>query len=245
MTSPYALDLVDAVAPYVSAFKIGSGDITWPGIMRRIASHGKPVIVAAGASTLGETSEAVRILSESTSQIALMQCNTNYTGSIDNFRHINLNVLRSFAATWPGLVLGLSDHTQGVAPILGAVALGARIVERHFTDDRTRRGPDHAFATDPAQWREMVGRTRELEAALGSAFKDVAENERETVIVQRRAMRAARNLEAGTRLSDGDLVPLRPCPQDGITPRDADLLIGRSLATSLVEGEHVTWHHMK
>lgn len=244
-TSPYSLELVDAVAPHVSAFKVGSGDITWPAAIRRMASHGKPLILAAGASTLGETAAAVRIAAASTEQVALMQCNTNYTGSPDNFRHLHLNVLRSFAATWPGLVLGLSDHTQGVAPILGAVALGAKIVERHFTDDRRRPGPDHAFATDPAQWRDMVDRTRELEAALGSPLKEIAENERETVVLQRRAMRAARDLPADTVVEEAHLVPLRPCPKDGIAPSESGSIVGRILSKPLAKGEHVTWRHLK
>ena len=94
-----------------------------------------------------------------------MQCNTNYTGSPDNFRHIQLNVLRTFASLYPDCVLGLSDHTPGHATTLGAVALGARVIEKHFTDDTAREGPDHPFSMDPFSWREMVERTREL---LGS-----------------------------------------------------------------------------
>lgn len=242
-TTPYSLELVDAVAPFVEAFKVGSGDVTWPALIRRMAGKGKPVLIAVGASTLGEAAEAVAAAS-STPDVALMQCNTNYTGSPDNYRHLNLNVLRSFASTWPGLVLGLSDHTQGIAPILGAVALGAKLVERHFTDDRSRVGPDHAFATDAADWREMVDRTRELELALGSPFKNVAENEIQTRVLQRRAMRVARDLPAGHVLLPEDLVPLRPCPDDGIAPSQADLLAGRTLANALPRGSHVSWKHV-
>ena len=127
-----------------------------------------------------------------------MQCNTNYTGSIENFRHIHLNVLRTYRALFPDAVLGLSCHTPGHATVLGAVALGARVVEKHFTDDTRRDGPDHAFSMTPATWREMVDRTRELEYALGSAEKNVCGNEQETVVVQRRCLRAARDLAAGT-----------------------------------------------
>jgi len=243
-TTPYSIELADAVAPYVSAFKVGSGDVTWPALIRHMAAKGKPVLLAVGASTLGETAEAIQAAAEGNPDIALLQCNTNYTGNPDNFRHLHLNVLRSFAATWPGLVLGLSDHTQGVAPILGAVALGARLVERHYTDDRTRIGPDHAFATDPAAWREMVDRTRELELALGSPTKTVAENEVQARIVQRRAMRAARDLPAGHVLSPEDLVPLRPCPPDGIPPSQADVLAGKTLAAALSRGGHVSWKHL-
>ena len=119
-----------------------------------------------------------------------MQCNTNYTASLENFRHIHLRVLETFRAMFPSAVLGLSDHTPGHATVLGAVALGGRVIEKHFTDDNSREGPDHPFSMTPASWREMVDRTRELEYALGSTKKFVAENERETVVVQRRCLRA-------------------------------------------------------
>ena len=103
-----------------------------------------------------------------------MQCNTNYTGSRENFSSVNLNVLKTYATMWPQVVLGLSDHTPGHAAVLGAVALGARVIEKHFTDDPARVGPDHAFSMTPASWRDMVDRTKELELALGSADKAVA-----------------------------------------------------------------------
>ena len=125
-------------------------------------------------------------------QLVLMQCNTNYTASLDNFRHINLRVLRTYAELFPSAVLGLSDHTPGHATVLGSVALGARVIEKHFTDDNRREGPDHPFSMNPQSWREMVERTRELENALGSTQKFVADNEQETVVVQRRCLRATR-----------------------------------------------------
>lgn len=240
-TSPYAPDLVDEVAPHVDAFKVGSGDITWLSLIRKMAGLGKPILLAAGASTLGETAAAVAAAAEINDEVALLQCNTNYTGDKDNFRHLHLNVLKSFAATWPGMVLGLSDHTQGMVPVLGAVALGARIVERHFTDDRSRTGPDHAFATDPSAWREMVDGTRELEASLGECVKDVAANERETRILQRRALRASRDLPAGHVLGPLDMEPLRPCPSDGIVPSDAELLQGARLLEPVSKGSHFAW----
>jgi len=171
----------------------------------------------------------------------LMQCNTNYTGSLENFRHIHLRVLQSMRQAYPQMVLGLSDHTPGHATVLGAVALGARVVEKHFTDDRGRVGPDHGFSMDPASWRDMVDRTRELEAALGSTQKTVAENERDTVVVQRRSIRARRALAAGDSLQAGDLEVLRPCPNDGIPPYAIDEVLGRRLRRDLSAGEHLRW----
>ena len=203
-TSPYAIDLVDAVDPYVPAYKIGSGDITWLEIITHIAEKGKPYILATGASTMDEVDRAVQMGLSINPQLALLQCNTNYTGSIENFRFIQLNVLKSFSAMYPGLTLGLSDHTPGHSCVLGAVALGARIIEKHFTDDVSRSGPDHKFSLDPTSWTEMVTRTRELEYALGNGIKRVEFNELETVVVQRRSLRVTTDLKNGHTLSRND-----------------------------------------
>src|SRR5262249_13384674 len=134
--------------------------------------------------------------------------NTNYTGSLENFAYVNLRVIQSYALHWPGLPLGLSDHTPGHATALGAVALGARVIEKHFTDDTTRKGPDHPFSMTPATWRDMVDRTRELERALGDGVKRVEANEADTVVVQRRCLRAASSLPAGKVLAASDLEAL-------------------------------------
>ena len=242
MTSPYAIDLVDLVDPFVSAYKVGSGDLTWPGIIDYMARKGKPLLLATGASTADEVTCAVETVLAVNPRLVLMQCNTNYTGSRDNFRHVHLNVLRTFRAQYPDLPLGFSDHTPGHAAVLGAVALGARVVEKHFTDDNGRIGPDHGFALNPTAWREMVERTRELEDALGSGVKRVADNEQETVVLQRRAWRARRDLAAGTLLSEQDLSPLRPCPIGALPPSVP--VFGRKLSQSITEGEPLTWRHL-
>lgn len=173
-SSPYDFDAIDMLDPYVPAYKIGSGDIAWPEALERVAKKGKPVILATGASTIGEVQHAVRTILALNPQLVLMQCNTNYTASLENFDHIHLNVIKTYLTMFPEVVVGLSDHTFGHATVLGAVALGARMVEKHFTDDASRVGPDHLFSMTPDIWREMVDRTRELERALGSADKFVA-----------------------------------------------------------------------
>ncbi|HLF36318.1 MAG TPA: N-acetylneuraminate synthase family protein, partial [Anaerolineales bacterium] len=139
-SSPYDFEAVDRLEAYFPAIKIGSGDITWIEIVQRIASKRKPVLLATGASTLGDVQRAVEAILAINSDLVLLQCNTNYTASLENFDHIHLNVLKSYGLMWPELVLGLSDHTPGHATVLGAVALGARVVEKHFTDDTRREG---------------------------------------------------------------------------------------------------------
>lgn len=235
MTTPYDKDATDRVVDLLPAFKIGSGDITWLESIKHIASKGKPVLLATGASNLLEVEEAVNSVLALNRQLCLLQCNTNYTGDVENFRHLNLRVLQAFALHWPGMPLGLSDHTPGHASVLGAIALGARAIEKHFTDDTTRKGPDHSFAMDPQTWREMVDRSRELENALGDGIKRVEENEKDSAIVQRRSIRLNRDLPAGTILQADHLVCLRPAPTGSIPPSRIGAVVGRCLTRDKVK----------
>jgi len=239
-TSPYSKELVDEVEPYVSAYKIGSGDITWLEIVDYMASKGKPVLLATGASTLEDVERAVATIRRRTAAIVLMQCNTNYTGAVENFRHINLNVLNTFKQMFPGMLLGLSDHTPGHATVLGAVALGARVIEKHLTDDNNRIGPDHKFSMNPVTWREMVERTRELEYALGDGVKRVEANESTTVVLQRRALYATRDLPAGHRLAPADLFPLRPAPAGALAPYRIDEVLGKFVVQTKKAGDVIS-----
>src|SRR5438034_359237 len=141
MTTPYDIEAVRMFANIVPAYKIGSGDITFHSLLREIARQGKPVLLATGAATMEEVEEAANVILIENPALCLMQCNTNYTGSLENFGFVNLEVLHSFAARWPGMPLGFSDHTPGHSAVLGAVAFGARVVEKHFTDDNSRVGP--------------------------------------------------------------------------------------------------------
>jgi N-acetylneuraminate synthase len=240
-STPYSLaavELLDSVE--VLAHKIGSGDITWPEIIRRVGKSGKPVFIATGASDLEDVKRAMDVLMAENSQICLMQCNTNYTGSAENFAHIHLKVIETYAQTWPGVVTGLSDHTLGHTTTLGAVALGARAIEKHFTDDRNRAGSDHPFSMEPGEWREMIDRTRELEAALGHNRKVVAENEMETIVVQRRCLRTKTALQSGTILQSGHFLPLRPAPIGAVLPYELENISGRTLNRNLEAGQHFT-----
>lgn len=239
-TSPYDFDLVDHIDPFVPAYKIGSGDITWIEMVERIASKQKPYILATGASTTDDVVRAVTAALAINPKFALMQCNTNYTGSVENMRYVQLNVLKTYRAMYPGMILGLSDHTPGHTTVLGAVTLGARMVEKHFTDDAHRVGPDHKFSMDPKAWRDMVERTRELEAALGTGLKKVEDNESQTVVLQRRALRLVRDLPAGHVIMRDDLTMLRPAPPGALQPYDIGQAIGRRLRTAKTGGQHLT-----
>lgn len=239
LTSAYAMDLIDYVDQYVPAYKVGSGEISWPDIIRHMARKKKPLLIATGASETQDVQRAMDAALEETADVILMQCNTNYTAGKENWMYQQLDVLRMFESLYPGVILGLSDHMPGHVTVLGAVALGARVIEKHFTDDSTRSGPDHGFAMTPAAWREMMERTRELQAALGDGRKKIEENEKQTVVVQRRCIRTARNLPAGTTITQEDFTMLRPCPVDGIPPHEFPRLAGKTLKRALVAGDHI------
>ena len=244
-TSAYDFESVNSADPYVEIYKIGSGDITWLEIIEYIAKKGKPVLISTGASNLQDVKRAMTALQKINDKIVLMQCNTNYTGAYENFKYINLNVLKTYRELFPNVILGLSDHTFGHTPVLGAVALGARVIEKHFTDDNNRKGPDHRFAMNPISWKEMVERTRELEDALGNGEKTIEDNEQEAVIVQRRALRAKRDIDVGFILKKNDIIPLRPCPKDGIPPYRINEVIGRIAKVQIKRGNCIKWEHLK
>jgi N-acetylneuraminate synthase len=238
-TSPYDHELVDKIDPYVTAYKIGSGDITWTDIISHIASKGKPYIIASGASTMDDVTRAINAGININPNIALLQCNTNYTGNKSNYKYINLNVLKTYREMYPDMVLGLSDHTQGYVTVLGAVALGAKIIEKHFTDDNKRNGPDHAFSMIPKTWKQMVECTNELEYSLGVGIKKIEENERETVVLQRRAIRINKDIKKGDIVTKKDIILLRPCPEDAMLPFQEYMIIGKKLKNNKNSGDYI------
>jgi len=180
-----------------------------------------------------------------TNDIVLMQCNTNYTASLENFKYINLNVLKEYSRKYPDTILGLSDHTPGHATVLGAVTLGARVIEKHFTNDTSRKGPDHKFSMDFNSWKEMVDRTRELEISLGLEIKKVEGNEKETVVLQRRSIRVKKDLVIGDTIREDDIEFLRPCPEDGLPPYEIENILNKKLVEGIKSGDCVKWTNIK
>lgn len=243
MTSPYDFESVDLVNPYVNAYKIGSGDITWNEILEYIASKNKPVLLATGASTQEEVARAVSCITRINQQLILMQCNTNYTANKENYRYLNLSVLTSYAKRYPGMLLGLSDHTKDSVSVLGAIALGARVIEKHFTDDNARSGPDHQFSLNPAGFREMVSQSMNLWISLGDGNKKIEDNELESAMIQRRGLYYTKSLKAGSILLKEDIIPLRPIKKNGIPPYQIESVIGKTLGVDVCEDDELTWEH--
>ena len=240
MTTPYDLEAIEDFKDIVPAFKVGSGDITWIDAIEKMAQTQKPILLATGASDLCDVERAVNAIQKINKNIVIMQCNTNYTASLENFNYINLNVLNLYALKWPEAVLGLSDHTLGHATVLGAVALGARVIEKHFTDSNSREGPDHLFSMNPRSWFEMVQATKELELALGDGAKRIEENEKETSVLQRRSIRLKNDMKKHQCVTLNSLEFLRPAPADSFPPFAVEEVLGKKLKRDMQQGEHIT-----
>jgi N-acetylneuraminate synthase len=240
-SSPYDFEAIDFLDQYVEIYKAGSGEIDWIEALERMAGKGKPLFIATGASTIGEVQKAVHAILKINKQLVLMQCNTNYTASPNNYDHLHINVLKTYAPMFPDVILGLSDHTHALAPVIGAVTLGARVIERHFTDSNNREGPDHKFAMNPENWAKMVEETRLLERSLGSADKFIAGNEQDTMIVQRRCLRAARDIKAGEIFTREMIDVLRPATIGAIKPDQIANVIGTKALHDLKYGQELRW----
>jgi len=140
--------------------------------------------------------------------------------------------------------VGYSDHTPGVTVPLGAVSRGGCVIEKHFTDDKTRDGPDHPHSLDGEEFDRLVTEIRQLETALGEPRKEINEEEETPVILQRRSLRAARDIEAGERIGEEDIVALRPAPEKSLKPKYKPEVVGRTATESIEVGEAFTWENI-
>ena len=245
-TSPYDLSYVDKLDKYLCAYKIGSGDITWTDIIKKISKKNKPVMLATGASDINDVDRALQTIKKYNKKIVLMQCNTNYTGKKENLNYINLNTLDTFKKRYGNsIVLGLSDHTAGNLSVLGAVAKGAKVIEKHFTDNNNRQGPDHHFAMNPKSWKEMIKATRDLELMLGDGIKKIEKNEINAKIVQQRSIRARFDIIKGKIIKKEDLICLRPKSKIGIEPYRISKIIGKKALQTINKSEELNWKKIK
>lgn len=215
----------------VPAFKIPSGEITNLPFVAHVARKRRPMIVSTGMAHLHEVEAAVRTIREAGNlDIVLLHCVSNYPAAPGD---INLRAMHTMAAAF-GLPVGYSDHTEGIEVALAAVALGACVVEKHFTLDRALPGPDHQASLEPGEMKAMVRGIRIVQESLGHGRKEPAASEAATAQVARRSLVAARDLAAGTVLAEGDIAVRRP--GTGLPPvRRADL-VGRAVRVDVKAG---------
>lgn len=239
-TSPYDFEAVDLCIQLDLPFiKIGSGEITWLEMIEKIAATQKPIVLATGDATMAEIDDAIRTIENTGNRnLILLQCITNYPSMIES---ANINVLKTYQSAFDVLT-GYSDHSAGDVVILGSIALGGCLVEKHFTLNKADKGPDHPHSMDVKEFKTMVERTRQLEMAMGSTKKFVVEEEGETVYVQRRGLYAANDIVAGAVIKFSDIVELRPAL--GILPKYKTVVTGRTAKTSIAKGEPIFWENL-
>ena len=154
-------------------------------------------------------------------------------------------MIKTYQELFPKALIGLSDHTTDELTVLSAVSLGAKVIEKHFTDDNSREGPDHSFAINPENWQIMVNRTRELEIALGDGKKVIEKNEFESSIVQKRGLYAKKEIKKGAIITINDFDALRPCQLDSVSPRSLEELKEPILNSNLNKGDNLKWENIK
>lgn len=236
-TSPYDFEAVDLCMELdVPFIKIGSGEITWLEMIHKIASTQKPIVLATGDATLAEIDDAMQTIKlTGNKNLILLQCITNYPSMIES---ANINVLKTYQSAFDVLT-GYSDHSPGDVVILGSIALGGCLVEKHFTLDKNDKGPDHPHSMNLNDFKFMVERVRQLELAMGSTCKFVVEEEAETVIVQRRGLYAANDIPEGAEITFDDIVELRPAL--GILPKYKPEIIGKIARQTILANEPIYW----
>ncbi|MGE5552024.1 MAG: N-acetylneuraminate synthase [Bacteroidota bacterium] len=229
-----SLELLEGLP--VKAVKVASGEITNHPLLKRIAKTRKPVILSTGMSTLGEIDAAVSIFTEAgAADLALLHCTSAYPASD---AEVNLRAMRTLAEAFQKPV-GYSDHTPGVAVAVAAVALGAVIIEKHFTLDKSLPGPDHTMSLGPDELRSFVEAIRRVEIALGSPVKQVTPGELELRTLARRSICAAVEIAAGTMITDAVLTYKRP--GYGIPPSFTTFVLGKTARRTIKAGECLTW----
>jgi N,N'-diacetyllegionaminate synthase len=237
LSTPYSEEDVDLLAKYgVPAYKVASAMCVEPVFLRRVGREGKPVILSTGMATLGEVEEGVRALREGGSRdIILLQCTTDYPARLED---ANLRAMRTLADSF-GLPVGFSDHTQTSTASVLSVGLGGRLIEKHFTTDKSLPGPDQATSADPKEFAQLVRAVREVEVVLGNPIKGPSERERVNALGMRRSVVSRTAISAGTKITAEMLTCKRPAT--GIAPRDLESLIGTRARTNIAADELLQW----
>jgi len=223
----------------IDYFKIPSGEITNYPYLKHVASKGKPVIISTGMTTLGEVERALNVFISAgltSENIFILHCNTEYPTPMTD---VNLHAMATLKTAF-NVGVGYSDHTLGIEVPIAAVSLGAVIIEKHFTLDKTMAGPDHRASLEPDELKQMVTAIRNIEMALsGNGVKYPSLSEAKNIEIARRSIHTAVALKEGQVLIEADLIMLRP--GDGITPFDLDKIIGRKVTSNIEALTKIQW----
>ncbi|MBT2756714.1 N-acetylneuraminate synthase family protein [Mesobacillus foraminis] len=240
MSTPFDSESAEFLNELMPAFKIASADLTNHPFLRQIAKYQKPIILSTGASTLGEIDEAVNVIeSEGNSQIALLHCVLSYPTKDED---AHLNMIKHLRAVYPQYVIGYSDHTvpdPSMMTINTAAFLGAKIIEKHYTFDKTLEGNDHYHAMDHNDIKVFKNNMKIFNDVLGQYFKQPLEAEKQAIKYARRSLVATKNIVAGEIITKDMITWKRP--GIGISPKHIDLVIGREAKKDIKEDDILTW----
>ena len=232
LSTPFDIESIYFLKDQVPFWKVPSGEITNYPYLVEIAKTGMPVVLSTGMCEISEIDDAVALLKENgTTELTLLHCNTQYPTPYED---VNLHAMETLKNRY-GLKVGYSDHTQGIEVPIAAVALGAAIIEKHFTLDHTLPGPDHKASLEPQELKEMVRSIRNIESALGSSEKKVSPSERNNIAVARKSIVASQRISRGEILNSDNLTTKRP--GTGISPMQWNQIVGTRAVRDFEEDE--------
>ncbi len=220
----------------VPAFKVASGDLKSAQLIEYIARTGKPMIISTGGGEMEHIRNAISIASKHNSNVAILQCTAGYPPA---YEELNLRVIETLRKEFSNVTVGYSGHDSGIAMAVVAYVLGARVIEKHFTLNRTMKGTDHAFSLEPLGFSKMIRDIKRTSLALGSGVKQVYESERAPLTKMGKSLYFSRDLEKGAKIDLSDLSFKSPAL--GIAPCDAEKVLGKVLKVGVKEDDLVTY----
>ena len=244
LSTAFDNDSVDLLAELnIDLFKIPSGEITNKPYLQKVASKKKPIILSTGMASKKEIQDAIDVFIESGAErknLQILHCNTEYPTPM---KDVNLRAMLDIQKSFD-VAVGYSDHTLGIEVPIAAVALGAVVIEKHFTLDRTMEGPDHRASLEPDELKAMVTAIRNIENAInGNGIKEVSESEKKNKIVARKSIHTNKEIPAGHILTAADLIMIRP--GDGISPMKMDDIIGKEIISNVPLGHKISHLDLK
>ncbi len=233
LSSPFDLESIDLLNDLgIELFKVPSGEITNLPYLRKIGKLNKKVVVSTGMANLGEIEDAIDVLRVSgTDDISILHCNTEYPTPMED---VNLTAMNTIKDAFK-VEVGYSDHTLGIEIPIAAVTLGARVIEKHFTLDKTMEGPDHRASLDPDELKEMVTSIRNIEQALGNGVKKPSKSEQKNKEIARKSIVAGADIKKGERFTEENIEIKRP--GEGISPMSWDVVIGKEAKREFAKNE--------
>ncbi|MDD5773372.1 MAG: N-acetylneuraminate synthase [bacterium] len=242
MSTPFDEESADMLNTLgVKIFKIPSGEISNKPLIQHVASKKKPIILSTGMSYLGEVEKAINWINEiwgrfkKRPQLTLLHCVSNYPALVEDS---NLSVMKTMRKAFT-LPVGYSDHTMGVEISVAAAALGAAVIEKHFTLSRNMKGPDHKASLEPNELKAMVNAIRNVEKAIGDGIKRPVKNEKNTRNIARKSIVSARDIKAGNIIASDDILIKRP--GNGIQPEFKEIIIGMEIKRNITIDSIITW----